>query len=136
MSKLNDDVIERIRKAARENPDVTNRDLAKRFSVSPTTIGKALQNGAAKGGLKFPRGTHVKFPDGGHARTGVVIDDALDFPWRDHRKVALDPMPGGYLKEKTAVLVPAVDLREIKPTERAETARPREQVPLFARGDS
>lgn len=129
--RLSHETLERIRKAARENPDLTKVDLARRFGVSPTTVGKALQNGAATGGLRFPRGTSVRFSNDGTARTGVVVDDALDFPWRDHRKVELDPLPGGRLTTATAVLVPAEDLRAIKPSERPETARPREQVSLF-----
>lgn len=130
MSKVSQAVIDRIRKVAQSDPELTQVDLARRFGLAPHTIARALQNNAAKGGLRFPAGTSIRFSTGGKARTGVVIDDALDFPWRDHRKVSIDPRPGGYLKEATEVLVPVVELREIKPSERPESARPREQVAL------
>lgn len=129
--KTSHETLERIRKAARENDDLTRAELARRFGCSEATVRKALQNNAAKGGLRFPRGTSVKVLDpdsnGSKARTGVVTDDALDFPWRDHRRVEFDFVPG----QVTTALVPASDLREIKPSERAESARPREQVALF-----
>jgi len=131
-------VIDRIRKVARADPSLTKVDLAQRFGVSFGAIVRALQNNAAQSsGLRFPAGTSVKFTTDGKVRTGVVIEDALSFPWRDHRKVAIDPRPGGYIQEVTEVLVPAAELKEIKPSERPESARPREQVPLFdlSRGD-
>lgn len=127
-------VLERIRKAARENPEMAKSELARRFAVSVQTVSRALQNGAATGGLRFPRGTSVKVKaaDGSSAndRTGVVVDDALNFPWRDHRRVDFDLVPG---KVATA-LVSVEDLRAIEPRERPDTARPREQVELFDGG--
>lgn len=123
-------VIERIRKAAKADPDLTKVDLAKRFGVSRTTVMRALQNDAAAGGLRFPVGTSVRVlsEDGKaeKARTGVVVDDALAFPWRDHRKVEFDHVPG---KASTA-LVPVDDLRAIDPKKRPENAQPRQQDEL------
>lgn len=124
-------VIDRIRKAARASPELSKRDLARRFGVSVQTVIRALQNDAAGGGLRFPVGTSVKVrsTDGRASsdRTGVVVDDALRFPWRDHRRVEFDPVPG---KVRSA-LVSVEDLKAIDPRERPATARPREQAELF-----
>ena len=42
--------------------------------------------------MKFPNGTSVKVVSkySENGRTGVVIDDALKFPWRDSRAVKFD----------------------------------------------
>lgn len=121
-------VLERIRKAAKESPELTKRDLARRFGVSVQTIARALQNGAASGGLRFPAGTSVKvFSEdrkAANTRTGVVVEDALAFPWRDHRRVEFDHVPG----KVSSALVPVEDLKAIDPAKRPATARPREQV--------
>jgi hypothetical protein len=123
-------VIDGIRKAARADPELTKRDLAKRFDVSVHTVTRALQNGAATGQLRFPVGTSVKVrsSDGRASsdRTGVVVDDALRFPWRDHRRVEFDPVPG----KVSSALVSVEDLKTIDPRERPATARLREQVEL------
>lgn len=131
---LNRETIERIRKAAQENPELTKSELAERFGVKWATIARALQNEKLPEERKFPVGTsakvHASDSTGRKDRTGVVVDDALPFPWRDHRRVDFDPMPG---KVATA-LVPVADLRVIKPSERPESARPREQTTLFGGG--
>jgi hypothetical protein len=123
-------MVERIRKAAKENPELSKSDLAARFGVAAWTITRALQNEALPEQLRFPVGTSVRVrsADGrsSGSRTGVVVDDTLKFPWRDHRKVEFDPLPG---KVRSA-LVPVEDLRAIKPSERPESARPREQLEL------
>lgn len=123
-------VIDRIRKAARSDPELSKRELARRFDVSVHTVTRALQNGAATGGLRFAAGTSVKVrsSDGRASsdRTGVVVDDALNFPWRDHRRVEFDPVPG----KVSSALVSVEDLRALDPRERPATARPREQVEL------
>lgn len=128
---VNQVVIDRIRKAARASPELSKRDLARRFGVSMHTVLRALQNGAATGGLRFPAGTSVKVrsSDGRASsdRTGVVVDDALKFPWRDHRRVEFDPVPG----KVSSALVSVEDLKAIEPSQRPASARPREQVELF-----
>lgn len=82
--------------------------------------------------MKFPNGTSVKVASKEayslNGRTGVVIDDALEFPWRDCRKVALDPKPDAANKPQVVFVV---DLREIKASERPISAPPREQLALF-----
>lgn len=93
-------VIDGIRKAARADPELSKRDLAKRFDVSVHTVTRALQNGAATGQLRFP--------------------------WRDHRRVEFDPVPG----KVSSALVSVEDLKTIDPRERPATARLREQVEL------
>lgn len=78
----------------------------------------------------FPIGTHVRVHSPGystHKRTGVVIEDVLKFPWRDHRKVQFDPEP----PRVSASIVDIDDLREIKASERPASAAPREQIDLF-----
>lgn len=128
---LDPEIARRIRKAAKENPELSKAALAERFGVTAFTIGRALQNEALPEQLKFPVGTSVKVrsSDGRSSedRTGVVVDDTLSFPWRDHRRVEFDPMPG----RVSSALVPAADLKAIKPSERPESARPREQVEFF-----
>lgn len=131
MAATSQATLDRIRKAARADPEASKAALARRFGVSLHTIGRALQNDAATGGLRFPVGTSVKVRSddgkGEKDRTGVVIDDALNFPWRDHRRVEFDPVPG---KVSTAI-VSVEDLRAIKASDRPESARLREQVELF-----
>lgn len=122
---------ERIRRAAKADPELSTSELARRFGVGQQTITRALQNESLPEQLRFPIGTSVKVrSDDGRSsrdRTGVVVDDALPFPWRDHRTVEFDYVPG----KVTSARVPAADLKMIKPSDRAESARPREQVDLF-----
>lgn len=80
--------------------------------------------------MKFPNGTSVRVHAPGfstHRRTGVVVDDSPKFPWRDHRRVRFDELPGRIKGE----LVPEAELRVIKPSERPASAPPREQIDLF-----
>lgn len=78
----------------------------------------------------FPNGTSVRVNApkySTHGRTGVVIDDAPKFPWRDHRRISFDEVPG----KVTGELIPLNELVAIKPSERPVSARPREQLGLF-----
>jgi hypothetical protein len=79
--------------------------------------------------MTFPIGTSVKVKSKCtlNGRTGVVIDDALKFPWRDYRKVQFDPKPP-HMKDG---IVPVVELETIKDSERDQSALPREQLGLF-----
>lgn len=80
--------------------------------------------------MSFPNGTSVRVHAprySTHGRTGVVVDDSPKFPWRDHRRVRFDEVPGKVKGE----LVPVTELREIKPSERAACAPLREQLALF-----
>lgn len=80
--------------------------------------------------MKFPNGTSVRVHAPGfstHGRTGVVVDDSPKFPWRDHRRVRFDQVPGKVKGE----LVPETELRPIKPSERPVSAPLREQLGLF-----
>lgn len=61
-------------------------------------------------------GTRVRVTLGEHAkRTGVVVD-VPGFPWRDHRRVQLDPLPDGAVER--APLIPEDELRAIAPAPR------------------
>jgi hypothetical protein len=64
-----------------------------------------------------------------NGRTGVVIDDAPKFPWRDSRRVKFDEVPGKVKGE----LVPLSELRAIKLSERpaGALAAPERQLGLF-----
>lgn len=79
--------------------------------------------------MNFANGTSVKVVSrcSLNGRTGVVVDDSPKFPWRDHRRVRFDLVPG----KASGELVPLDELRAIKPSERPAEAPPREQLGLF-----
>lgn len=85
--------------------------------------------------MKFPNGTSVRVHAprySTHGRTGEVIDEAPNFPWRDHRRVRFDEVDGKVKGE----LVPLVELREIKLSERPARALAPEKRQLGLFGEA
>ncbi len=84
--------------------------------------------------MKFPNGTSVrivsKYSENG--RTGVVVDDALKFPWRDSRAVKFDA-PFHNLKP---AFIPESELREIKLGDRPAGCLPPEKRQLGLFGEA
>ncbi len=66
--------------------------------------------------MKYPNGTSVRVVSeySENGRTGEVVDDALKFPWRDHRAVKFDA-PFHNLKP---AYIPESELSQIKLSER------------------
>ena len=85
--------------------------------------------------MNLPKGTSVRVhaPKYSiHGRTGVVTDDAPNFPWRDHRRVKFDEVRGRVKGD----LVPIAELRAIKLSERPAGALPPEKRQLGLFGEA